>query len=107
MRRWVEHMQRGGATLSIMLVLLTLALSQPRLEYTLTIPPVEAQRFQNVKHFRPAVLGPFDYTREARTKNLWFAEGVTQYYTYLMRTLSPASRRESCLCPATATEQLA
>lgn len=38
----------------------------------------------NVKHFRPAVLGPFDYTREARTKNLWFAEGVTQYYAYLI-----------------------
>jgi predicted metalloprotease with PDZ domain len=38
----------------------------------------------NVKHFRPAVLGPFDYTREARTQNLWFAEGVTEYYAYLI-----------------------
>jgi len=34
----------------------------------------------NVKNIRPFVLGPFDYTREVRTDNLWFAEGVTDYY---------------------------
>lgn len=34
----------------------------------------------NVKQVRPAVLGPFDYTKECRTANLWFAEGVTDYY---------------------------
>ncbi|MFY9235356.1 MAG: hypothetical protein WAO58_12965 [Fimbriimonadaceae bacterium] len=34
----------------------------------------------NVKQQRPAVLGPFDYTQPVRTKNLWFAEGVTDYY---------------------------
>lgn len=33
----------------------------------------------NVKRIRPSVLGPFDYTRPARTPNLWFAEGVTDY----------------------------
>lgn len=34
----------------------------------------------NVKNIRPKLLGPFDYTREQRTGNLWFAEGVTDYY---------------------------
>jgi predicted metalloprotease with PDZ domain len=34
----------------------------------------------NVKQIRPKVLGPFDYTREQRTGNLWFSEGVTDYY---------------------------
>ncbi len=34
----------------------------------------------NVKRIRPAVLGPFDYTREVRTRDLWFSEGVTSYY---------------------------
>lgn len=37
----------------------------------------------NVKQIRPAVLGPFDYTKQARTANLWFSEGVTDYYAYL------------------------
>jgi predicted metalloprotease with PDZ domain len=37
----------------------------------------------NVKQIRPKVLGPFDYTQPCRTKNLWFAEGVTDYYGYL------------------------
>ena len=34
----------------------------------------------NVKRFRPAVLAPFDYQRPAKTRNLWFCEGVTEYY---------------------------
>lgn len=37
----------------------------------------------NVKSFRPKVLGPFDYTQPCRTRNLWFAEGVTDYYSKL------------------------
>jgi predicted metalloprotease with PDZ domain len=37
----------------------------------------------NVKQIRPSVLGPFDYTKEVRTGNLWFAEGVTDYYAKL------------------------
>lgn len=37
----------------------------------------------NVKNIRPAVLGPFDYTKEVRTDNIWFAEGVTDYYAKL------------------------
>ncbi len=34
----------------------------------------------NVKRFRPVVLGPFDYIEPPKTRNLWFAEGVTSYY---------------------------
>lgn len=37
----------------------------------------------NVKNIRPKVLGPFDYTQPVRTGNLWFAEGVTDYYSKL------------------------
>lgn len=37
----------------------------------------------NVKQIRPSVLGPFDYTTKVRTANLWFAEGVTDYYSKL------------------------
>ncbi|MGH9400796.1 MAG: M61 family metallopeptidase, partial [Terriglobia bacterium] len=36
----------------------------------------------NVKRLRPAALGPFDYTKEDPTRSLWFAEGITQYYSY-------------------------
>ena len=35
----------------------------------------------NVKRIRPVELGPFDYEREVRTVNLWWSEGVTDYYT--------------------------
>lgn len=37
----------------------------------------------NVKRLRPAALGPFDYTKEDPTRSLWFAEGITQYYSYV------------------------
>ena len=37
----------------------------------------------NVKQIRPKVLGPFDYARQVRTGNLWFSEGVTDYYAYV------------------------
>ncbi|MFV8749155.1 M61 family metallopeptidase [Nannocystaceae bacterium ST9] len=38
----------------------------------------------NVKRIRPAVLGPFDYSREVHTTMLWFAEGFTSYYAWLI-----------------------
>lgn len=37
----------------------------------------------NVKRIRPAVLGPFDYVHPPKTHNLWFAEGVTEYYAHV------------------------
>jgi predicted metalloprotease with PDZ domain len=38
----------------------------------------------NVKAIRPIALGPFDYDRENYTNMLWFSEGVTVYYEYLL-----------------------
>ncbi len=38
----------------------------------------------NVKRIRPAVLGPFDYTREVYTRLLWVSEGITNYYGDLL-----------------------
>ncbi|MEO6324246.1 MAG: M61 family peptidase [Thermoanaerobaculia bacterium] len=38
----------------------------------------------NVKRIHPAVLGPFDYTREVYTRDLWAMEGVTSYYEGLI-----------------------
>jgi len=38
----------------------------------------------NVKRIRPFELGPFDYDKENRTNLLWFSEGVTVYYEYLI-----------------------
>lgn len=37
----------------------------------------------NVKRLRPTALGPFDYAREDYTPSLWFAEGITTYYSYV------------------------
>lgn len=34
----------------------------------------------NVKRVRPMALGPFDYTCENYTRDLWIAEGITSYY---------------------------
>jgi len=34
----------------------------------------------NVKRIRPFVLGPFNYVNPPHTANLWWAEGVTDYY---------------------------
>ena len=38
----------------------------------------------NVKRIRPEAFGPFDYTQEVHTKDLWALEGVTSYYEVLL-----------------------
>lgn len=38
----------------------------------------------NVKRIRPGVLGPFAYEREVHTSLLWFSEGFTSYYAWLL-----------------------
>jgi predicted metalloprotease with PDZ domain len=38
----------------------------------------------NVKRLRPVELGPFDYEGENYTRSLWIAEGVTDYYSWLL-----------------------
>jgi len=51
----------------------------------------------NVKRLRPAALGPFDYTRENYSRSLWFAEGITTYYSYLFSLQSGLWTREQFL----------
>jgi len=34
----------------------------------------------NVKRIRPAILGPFDYSHEQNTRNLYVSEGMTSYW---------------------------
>ena len=38
----------------------------------------------NVKRIRPIELGPFDYEKGSRTKQLWISEGLSVYYEYLV-----------------------
>jgi predicted metalloprotease with PDZ domain len=38
----------------------------------------------NVKRIRPVELGPFNYEEAPRTTSLWFSEGVTCYYEWLL-----------------------
>ena len=38
----------------------------------------------NVKRIRPIELGPFDYDNGNRTSMLWFSEGLSVYYEYLV-----------------------
>ena len=55
----------------------------------------------NIKRLRPAMLGPFDYQRPVRTLDLWFAEGVTDYYADVI------ARRASFVSETEAREALA
>ncbi len=53
----------------------------------------------NVKRIRPEALGPFDYTKEVHTKDLWAMEGVTSYYEVLLAV------RAGLLTPAQGFEE--
>ena len=55
----------------------------------------------NIKRLRPAVLGPFDYQQPVRTLDLWFAEGVTDYYADVI------ARRAGFVSEAEARDALA
>jgi predicted metalloprotease with PDZ domain len=48
----------------------------------------------NVKRMRPAGLGPFDFTKESPTHNLYVAEGFTSYYGNLVAVRGGATTRE-------------
>ncbi len=58
---------------------------KPREEYDNFLRLVAHEYFHvwNVKRIRPAILGPFDYSREQHTRALWVMEGLTQYYEKL------------------------
>lgn len=59
---------------------------QPRRAYEryLGLTAHEFFHVWNVKRLRAAPLGPFDYSRENYTRQLWAMEGVTSYYTDLL-----------------------
>ncbi len=59
---------------------------QPEKEYREVLYLIAHEFFHvwNVKRIRPAVLGPFDYTREVYTRDLWAMEGLTSYYEALL-----------------------
>ena len=38
----------------------------------------------NVKRIRPQILGPFDYSKEQNTRDLYVSEGMTDYYRALL-----------------------
>lgn len=51
-----------------------------------SVAPFVAHEFfhlWNVKRIRPNVLGPFDYIHPPITRNLWFCEGITEYYAHV------------------------
>jgi predicted metalloprotease with PDZ domain len=51
----------------------------------------------NVKSIRPITLGPFDYDRENYTDLLWFSEGVTVYYEYMLLNRAGLMGRDDVL----------
>jgi len=51
----------------------------------------------NVKSIRPVALGPFDYDRENTTNMLWFSEGVTVYYEFMLLNRAGLMTREEVL----------
>lgn len=51
----------------------------------------------NVKRIRPAVLGPFDFSTPAQTRNLWFCEGVTEYVAGLLTLRAGLASEEEYL----------
>jgi predicted metalloprotease with PDZ domain len=64
-------------------IIVSEALSDAGIDEALLDAAHEFFHLWNVKRLRPAALGPFDYTREDYTPSLWFAEGITTYYSYL------------------------
>jgi predicted metalloprotease with PDZ domain len=53
-------------------------------QHFLSLESHEYFHLYNVKRVRPKVLGPFDYTREAYTSQLWWMEGTTDYFADLI-----------------------
>lgn len=61
----------------------------------------------NVKRLRPAALGPFDYENEVYTRDLWIAEGITNYYeAVLIRRAQLITIKEFLELLSEAIEQL-
>jgi predicted metalloprotease with PDZ domain len=80
-----DHSADGMEHLNSTQIISPGVLSDPGMD-NLTLDTVAHEFFHvwNVKRLRPAELGPWDFTRPVRTRSLWIAEGVTNYYGQLM-----------------------
>jgi len=56
----------------------------------------------NVKRLRPVELGPFDYENEVYTRSLWIAEGLSDYYSWLLPCRAGLASREQTLADISA-----
>jgi predicted metalloprotease with PDZ domain len=59
----------------------------------------------NVKQIHPEALGPFDYTQKVRTRALWFAEGVTEYYAWVLPRMAGLTTEQDFLNEAAGSIQ--
>jgi predicted metalloprotease with PDZ domain len=51
----------------------------------------------NVKRLRPVELGPFDYENEVYTHSLWVAEGLSDYYAWLLVSRASLASQDQTL----------
>ncbi len=65
-------------------IIIPASLSNGGLSEALEIAAHEFFHLWNVKRLRPAGLGPFNYRCPVYTRCLWFVEGITTYYSYLV-----------------------
>jgi predicted metalloprotease with PDZ domain len=88
----LEHLNSTAVTLD------PASLSDPR-RYQGWLSFIAHEYFHlfNVKSIRPIALGPFDYDRENYTEMLWFSEGVTVYYEYVLLNRAGLMTREEVL----------
>ncbi|HEX5724723.1 MAG TPA: hypothetical protein VFX98_04610 [Longimicrobiaceae bacterium] len=69
----------------------------PLYEQFLGLVALEFFHVGNGKRIRPEGLGPFDYTHETYTRELWVVEGFTTYYTDLLLRRSGMMPRQRYL----------
>jgi predicted metalloprotease with PDZ domain len=71
------------------------AIADSSLEGAVSIAAHEFFHVWNVKRIRPQALEPVDYSREQYTRELWFAEGVTDTYrSYTLERTGLSSKRQ-------------
>jgi predicted metalloprotease with PDZ domain len=101
---------RGGLEHSNSTILMTTRYAmKKRKDYIewLTLVSHEFFHTWNVKRLRPAALGPFDYENEVYTRDLWIAEGITNYYeAVLIRRAGLITIKEFLELVSEAIEQL-
>jgi predicted metalloprotease with PDZ domain len=78
---------RGGLEHRNSTILMTTRYAMKKRKETiewLTLVSHEFFHTWNVKRLRPEALGPFDYENEVYTRDLWIAEGITNYYEVIL-----------------------